>query len=211
MRVSKPPHERKAELLAAARTLFDLQGVENTRVSDIVGRVGVSQGIFYYYFKSKDSIVEEVVRKVGQEMEAAAGAILKDDSRDFYAKLSGLIELYIGLVDQFLGDNETSLSADSWGKSGSSITGRCAAALDEKLRVLVLEGKARGVVAAEYPWEAAQVVLFGLRQLAQERLPTRRQIYAIVEGALGLPRGRLTKKCEQYCSKEKGPLSRGPG
>lgn len=205
MRVSKPPHERKAELLAAARTLFDLQGVENTRVSDIVGRVGVSQGIFYYYFKSKDSIVEEVVRQVSQEMEAAAGAILKDGSRDFCSKLSGLIELYIGLVDQFLGDDETSLSADSWGKSGSLLTGRCAATLDEKLRVLVLEGKARGKVGAQYPWEAAQVVLFGLRQLAEERLPTRRQIYAITEGALCLPRGELTEKSGQYRGKGKSP------
>ena len=46
MRISKTPQERKIELIAAARRLFDERGIHKTRVSDIVQYVGVAQGVF---------------------------------------------------------------------------------------------------------------------------------------------------------------------
>jgi AcrR family transcriptional regulator len=58
MRISKSPQERKAEIIEAALALFLENGYEGTSVSMIVSRVGVAQGLFYYYFKSKEDIFE---------------------------------------------------------------------------------------------------------------------------------------------------------
>lgn len=56
-RVSKNPEARKNELLDAAMELFNSKGYDQTSVSDIVKKVGVAQGTFYYHFKSKEEMI----------------------------------------------------------------------------------------------------------------------------------------------------------
>ncbi|GIO31327.1 MULTISPECIES: TetR/AcrR family transcriptional regulator [Paenibacillus] len=56
-RISKDPQERKDEILDAAMELFNNKGYEQTSVSDIVKKIGVAQGTFYYYFQSKEEVV----------------------------------------------------------------------------------------------------------------------------------------------------------
>jgi len=61
IRITKTPEERKEEIIAAARKLFLEKGYLKTKVSDIVKSIGVSQGIFYYYFSSKEMVIDEIV------------------------------------------------------------------------------------------------------------------------------------------------------
>ena len=71
-RISKPPEERREEIIRASQKLFIENGFAKTKVSDIVKAVGVSQGTFYYYFKTKEEIIgtivdgyiEEIIRKI---------------------------------------------------------------------------------------------------------------------------------------------------
>jgi len=56
MRISKDGDIRKQELLDAALQLFYEKGYEKTSVNDIIEKVGVSKGAFYYYFKSKEEV-----------------------------------------------------------------------------------------------------------------------------------------------------------
>lgn len=83
MRISKEPEVRRAELVKAARELFDRNGIKNTQVSQIVDKVGVAKGLFYYYFKSKDEIVNEVVKEVMSELREDSERILADESLTF--------------------------------------------------------------------------------------------------------------------------------
>jgi len=57
-RIVKSPDERRSELVAAAQQLFYTKCHERTTVSDIVKAVGIAQGTFYYYFGSKQAILE---------------------------------------------------------------------------------------------------------------------------------------------------------
>ncbi|MBN2168160.1 MAG: TetR/AcrR family transcriptional regulator [Actinobacteria bacterium] len=63
VRVKKPPMERKAELVETAQELFFKNGYDATAVSDIVKNAGVAQGTFYWYFKSKEEILDAVAEK----------------------------------------------------------------------------------------------------------------------------------------------------
>ncbi len=63
-RTKMEPAARRAEIVAAARKLIMERGVAATPVSDIVKEVGVAQGTFYWYFASK----EEVLQAVAEEM-----------------------------------------------------------------------------------------------------------------------------------------------
>jgi AcrR family transcriptional regulator len=49
------------DILSAARTLFERQGLKKTTMDDIASRIGKCKGALYYYFASKDEIFEAVV------------------------------------------------------------------------------------------------------------------------------------------------------
>ena len=48
-------------IVDAADQLFYRQGYEHTSFSDIADAVRISRGNFYYYFKSKDEILDAVI------------------------------------------------------------------------------------------------------------------------------------------------------
>ena len=54
---TKPAEQRRADLLAAAREQFLANGVAATSLEDITSRAGVSKGLFYLYFRSKDDLL----------------------------------------------------------------------------------------------------------------------------------------------------------
>ena len=61
IRITKNPEERKKEFIDIAEQLFIEKGYENTAVSDIVKKAKVAKGTFYYYFKTKEEILNSMV------------------------------------------------------------------------------------------------------------------------------------------------------
>ncbi len=57
-------------------TLAASQGFGRTRVSDIVGQVGVGQGVFYWYFESKDSLFREILEDTTRRLRLFQGAFI---------------------------------------------------------------------------------------------------------------------------------------
>ena len=55
------PTERRDQLVAAARRVFEKKGFARTSVSDIVKAAGVAQGTFYLYFKEKNDISKHCI------------------------------------------------------------------------------------------------------------------------------------------------------
>jgi len=77
-RNSKIPQDRRNEFIEAARGLFNEKGFENTSVDDIVERMGVAKGLFYYYFDSKEEVLEILYGRLQGEIESAiTGAMEK--------------------------------------------------------------------------------------------------------------------------------------
>ncbi|WP_460275258.1 TetR/AcrR family transcriptional regulator [Celeribacter sp. ULVN23_4] len=54
---------RPEELLDAALDLFTEQGFDRTTVEQIARRAGVSKGVLYLYFSSKDAVIEALVER----------------------------------------------------------------------------------------------------------------------------------------------------
>ena len=54
---TKPAEQRRADLLEAGRELFLAKGVAATSLDDVTSRAGVSKGLFYLYFRSKDDLL----------------------------------------------------------------------------------------------------------------------------------------------------------
>lgn len=54
--------KRRMEILNAGLDLFIQKGYSATKVSDIAGRVGMSTGLLFHYFKSKENLYETLIQ-----------------------------------------------------------------------------------------------------------------------------------------------------
>lgn len=68
--------ERKIQIMHAALRVFSKYGIDGTKMSMIATEAGVSQGLFYRYFKSKDELFTMLIQEA---MEESISAIEKLD------------------------------------------------------------------------------------------------------------------------------------
>ncbi|MDY6034226.1 MAG: TetR/AcrR family transcriptional regulator [Bulleidia sp.] len=67
---NKDNEERKNEFIDAAEKLFKENGIVETTISSIVKEMDVAKGLFYYYFKSKDDVIEAISNKYNEAFDA---------------------------------------------------------------------------------------------------------------------------------------------
>ena len=73
--------KRKKELLKIAYDMFLTRGYENTRVDEIIEKAQIAKGTYYYYFQSKEQMLEEVIdMMIDSETEMAEQIIATDIS-----------------------------------------------------------------------------------------------------------------------------------
>ena len=75
----KKGEKRRLELLKIAYGMFITKGYENTSVDGIIEEAGIAKGTFYYYFESKEQMLEEVIEMMlGEEIENAKAVMDSD-------------------------------------------------------------------------------------------------------------------------------------
>ena len=63
MRITKEPEERRQEIFDAALKLFGEKGYEKITITDIAKSIGVSQGLCYRYFPSKEVLFDSAIEQ----------------------------------------------------------------------------------------------------------------------------------------------------
>jgi len=117
-RIVKNPETRRTEIIDIAEELFLKSGYDETAVSDIVKKVGVSQGTFYYYFKSKEDILNTIIERYIYDIKMGVKAIAaKDDINAiekiiiFFSFLNNMDQGKEKLIDYFHADQNVHLHA----------------------------------------------------------------------------------------------------
>ena len=191
MRTIKAPEERKAEIIAASRELFEKYGVENTKVSQIVKKVGVAQGLFYYYFRSKDEVIAAVIEAVLSEIEEVIEGIINDPEKNFYQKLAGYIDLYLTTIKRFVHSTN-----DKFVELNDKVRQY---RLDKKAENYVISnlmeimniGVREGALSIKYPQDMMLMVLYGISAIMKNCVMEENKLFTMVEQGLNLPVGCL--------------------
>ncbi|WP_019535902.1 TetR/AcrR family transcriptional regulator [Paenibacillus ginsengihumi] len=158
-RISKDPQERKDEILNAAMELFNSKGYEQTSVSDIVRKVGVAQGTFYYYFQSKEEIIHAACeRNLASRLEKVKQLVASTE-RNALEKLTRL------LMDAYPSDQEAAVLDYLHQESNSTLHQKWIVAEITALlpyaRQIVRQGVAEGTFRVQQPELAAEFLLVG--------------------------------------------------
>lgn len=100
--VSARGQRTRAELLVAARRIFERDGYNDSRIVDITELAQSSTGSFYTYFESKEEILAEVLTDAQNEM--LHTVIFDDDDQAYDRPIEGLRSKLTSYVT-FYGDN----------------------------------------------------------------------------------------------------------
>lgn len=175
-RIVKDPKERKEELMKAALSLFETEGYNNTSVDSIVNAAGVAKGTFYYYFKSKESILEALFTAYLAQFKPFFSKIQKDKDLKVVTKIQRFFQFMLGesedddnevtflippvQIINFIRSDNSALVLNTFGAVGRRM-------YVPILTSIIKEGNRSGELDVEYPRETIELLLEIIRYIAQ--------------------------------------------
>lgn len=209
MRRNKEPEVRKSELLDAAQKLFVEKGYAKTTVTDILNVYGLSKGIFYYYFKSKEEVMDAIIQRITDSLVLNAKRIIADPVLTPPQKLCAIL-MGSGISEERAKDREDLIeqfhiaeNAEMHQKSLVQSIKQLAPVIAE----IVYQEREKGVFSTDYPQEsveffvAAGEFIFdqGLFKWSDEELFRRVMAFIeLMEKTLGVERGYFDEVKEVF-------------
>ena len=169
MRVIKKPDERRNEILDAAERLFTGKGYMKTTINDILQEVGIAKGTFYYYFKSKEEVMDAVSMRYIDLGTEAVKKITEDKS------LRGTEKLRILLTQDITKSENKDEMLEEFHQAGDAEMHQRSLLMSiERLTPLitdvVLQGIEEGDFNTPYPREIVELILVSLNIIFDEGL-----------------------------------------
>src|SRR3954449_9718102 len=90
-RVGQRKPDKRTRLVEGARLVLHQQGVEKTTLADIAQAADVPVGNVYYYFKTKDELVQAAIDAQAQDIETALASF--DRHRSPKPRLKAFVKL----------------------------------------------------------------------------------------------------------------------
>jgi AcrR family transcriptional regulator len=169
-----------SKILDIAAKLFMEKGYEQTTMQNIVDQLGMSKGAIFHHFKSKEDVMDGVIRRMVDGIVERADAIANDSSRSVNEKMRDAI-LSMNVSAGIGGAVITELHKPSNAQMHQTTMTQTIQAVVPILAKIVRQGIDEGVYKTPYPGEtleflfAANQVIFdsGIFQWSQEELNAR--------------------------------------
>jgi len=201
MRTLKDPEERKAEILDTAERLFTTKGYNQTTILDVLNEIGIAKGTFYYYFKSKEEVLDAIIMRIVSADVAAAKKIADDPGMSALQKLFQILlaqkpesgDAKEKMLEQFKRPNNAEMRQRSLVQSILHIT--------PVLTQVIEQGIHENIMATDYPQETVEFLLASAQLILDEDLfhwkpeEAMRKVQAfihIMEIALGAEKGSFS-------------------
>lgn len=92
-RKRRDPEERRAEILAAAFSLFSERGFAATRIEDVAARAGIAKGTVYLHFPDKEALFTSLASGMASPILASMEAMAANDAIPGRMMIAGLYAL----------------------------------------------------------------------------------------------------------------------
>lgn len=183
--------DRKKELLRTAYELFMSRGYDAVSVDDIIAKAGIAKGTYYYYFKSKEETLEEVIDMMIAKEEQRALTILEMDIP--------VPNKIVGIMTSFRPDENEREIAEMLNRKENIV-------MHEKVNAKIIqaalplltkageEGISQGIMNCDYLEERIRLILILSMQLFDEGMANEGSLIVyidIVEKILGAKKGTM--------------------
>ncbi|MFG2330406.1 TetR/AcrR family transcriptional regulator [Streptomyces sp. NPDC048604] len=93
--------QTRALILETALRLFRERGYDKTTMRAIAQEAGVSVGNAYYYFSSKEHLVQGFYDRIAEEHQAAVRGILDGPEKDLTARIRGVLIAWLDIAEPY--------------------------------------------------------------------------------------------------------------
>jgi len=165
---------RRAELLGAAKQVFAERGFQNATVAEVARAAGLSYGVVYWYFESKDALLHALMESEEDVLRARIQAAVASGSTE---ELRDVLHRAVRATFEFFDDDRASAAllfrdpstmGGDFGRHLLDIYGRFIGALD----VVVRSNQRAGTLRQAPPRLLAFSVAALISQVALRRLKT---------------------------------------
>lgn len=177
MQDSRDSEERRNEFVDAAEKLFRENGIVDTTISSIVKEMDVAKGLFYYYFKSKDDVIDAISEKYNEVFNEMMSAAM--DQQDYPSRLRQFVENSVrsfrDLDNKLTSDEDVDLSALSMRSIEEAKSNAIASLVS-----LFEEGNEQDELMLDHPKYYADILISGIIELVQQKEASDDEIKEII-------------------------------
>lgn len=206
MKAIKEGEVRKREILEVSRELFVKKGYDHTSVNDILKIVDIAKGTFYYYFASKEEVLEAIILDIVDEGARRAEKILKDKTTPLVNRIMMAI---MAQTPEFEGVDE--IKEEMHKVENTKLEQLYLKAMLKRMTQLlqepVLEGVDQDIFHMEYPTECIESILLlghmlfdcDIFEWEMEEYPKKIQAFLYnIERMMGTKEGELNSFLQMF-------------
>lgn len=174
----KKGEQRKQELLKIAYDLFLSEGYENTSVDTIIEKAGIAKGTYYYYFESKEAMLEEVcMMMIDGETEKAMQIVNADIP---------IPQKIIGIISSFRPEQKEKTITDTLNSSENilmhdKVNKRIIEVVAPILTKVAEQGIEEGVLSCDNVYERVRMLLIVSNTLFDDYKVTERDVDVFID------------------------------
>jgi len=187
----KKGEQRKQELLKIAYDLFLSRGYENTSVDTIIEEAGIAKGTYYYYFESKEAMLEEVCMMMIDGESEKAMQIAESDIP--------LPQKIIGIISSFRPEQKEKTITDTLNSPENilmhdKVNKRIVEVVAPILTKVAEQGIEEGIIDCDNVYERVRMLLIISNTLFDDYKVTERDVDVfidMIEKLLGAKKGTM--------------------
>ncbi|MCU7675935.1 TetR/AcrR family transcriptional regulator [Bacillus thuringiensis] len=166
-RISKEPDIRRQELMDIGFELYMKNGMKGFGIKDVVNRADVATGLFYYYFKSKENFVDEVLNDFIVKNMELIEEILVSNERSVMQKMKDSLDIFWTFIEKLAPyKNVSSFQTEQHFQLEQKLFVR----MQPLIRQVIEEGVNVGFFYTDNSLLASGFILYGLSSIAHSEV-----------------------------------------
>lgn len=159
-----PVSDKYNRILDALQKLLENQNLQKISVSDIARTAGIAKGSIYYYFPSKEAIVEALVERSYAASIETAKQLAKQTSIPPFTRMALIFQACRNSSSEFLKQNKAATNASIQERTllHHKYLRYIIKELKPVLTEIIRQGIDRGEISFEHPASLAEIVLLVL-------------------------------------------------
>lgn len=199
-----PDNKKYDRILDALQNLLEDNTIQNISVSDIARKAEIGKGSIYYYFPSKEAILDALIARNYEKPLTTAKNLASQTEISPFTRMAMILQACRSSSAAFLSHSGTNSAAGTSAQDSAFLQQKymnhLISELKPALTEIIQQGISAGEIHFEYPAALAEIVLIVLAvklnntflsATAEDSEDTIRGLVALLERGTGIPQGAI--------------------